>query len=320
VLRRENWSGIKLIGCSAPMGDRAALDDAKRELAPFQPEHRDGLLHLCPCESCAEKFIVDIAVKFNTRKLLIESAPRLATMQHSFERVWKAARNLADELEGMDDYSRDYLINLDDFDRLYFGRLYQASAASKLPSPETDEHEASDGVFVETLLSLANYVSARSKHLAENCHVSAPIVDKGGDTNVIKQRFGSAGSYLVGWCWSAFENFQPETATATDNGPFVRFVNAVYSYATGEIEENSTLLNWIKKLAKPHRQYYRCLRHYGRLESELEDLQADAATVASGARIIELKNEMEIALQALSEATRALNRELAGVGKIPMPT
>lgn len=314
MLRLENWSNIKLAGSTAPKGDREDLENAKRELAPFRSEHRDDLLYLCPCEKCVEKLILDIAVKFNARNLLIQGAPRLKTMQDSIQRVSDAARTLAYTLIELDDYCRDYLVELDDVDQVHLGRLYQKAAASKLPTPETNDSPASNGLFAETLLSLADYVSMRSGDL-RGWRPSESVVDRGGNTNVIKRTFGPGGAYLVSWCWAAFENCRPETATASENGPFVRFVNAVYSYATGEIEENSTLLNWIKKLAKPLRQHDRCLQRFGGLESELEDLRAKAPTAASKLRIAELESEMEIAKEAMFEATQAVSQTI--LGKVP---
>ncbi|MDI3561131.1 hypothetical protein [Bradyrhizobium sp. Arg816] len=316
---RERWSTIKLSGSSAPKGDRDALESAKKELGPFRAEHRDDLLYLCPCEECVEKFIIDIAAKFNARKLLIESAPRQKAMQQSFQRVSDAARNLAIALIELDDYSRIHLIEPDEIDRPYLERLYQAAAASKLPTPETEDAPATNGPFVETLLKLDSYVSLRSRSLA-SWNVSEPVVDRGGNTNVVKQWFGPAAAYLVSWCWIAFENCRPDTATGSENGPFVAFVNAVYSYATDQIEENSTLLHWTKKLAKPLRHHDRCLRRYGQIETELEDLRAKAFTQEVGAPIVELERELEIAKQALLDAAIALNQQIISPGKIPPPS
>jgi hypothetical protein len=287
----ESWSAIKLAR-SAPKGSLEALESAKKVLAPFELDHRDDLLHLCTCEKCIEKFIVDIATRFNAFKLRIESAPRKKIVIENLERVAEAARNLAYALGDLDDYSREYLVVLDEIDEVYFWRAYDAAAASKLPKPATEEEAASDGTFVETLLALDSYVSRRLRHLVGGTE-SGAAVDKGGNTNVLKHKFGPPAAYLVHWCWAAFENCKPGQATASENGPFVTFVNLVHEYATGNIEENQTLLNWIKKLIKLLRKHYLLLRKFSHLEDDLEALKAEPTTEESVARIVELEAEVE---------------------------
>lgn len=308
------WSSIK-VGPCAPKGNRDDLEAAKRQLRPFRSEHLDGLLHLCPCEPCAEKWIVDIAARFNRQKLLIQHAPRPKAMVQAFQEISDAASRLASSLIQLDDYSRDYLVNLDTFDAAVFGRSYASAAAHALPTPETEENGATDGLFAETLLKLASYVSRRSEHLIEGNGVKG-AVDKGGNTNVLKRRFGPVAIYLVDSCWDAFENQRPGMATATEGGPFVTFVNAVYSYATGAIEENSTLQNWIKKRVKLHRHHIRCLRQYWQIETELHQLQ-ELASEATRSSILELEQRLAKALEEIGVAGRALNAQVFGSGKLP---
>ena len=308
------WSNIK-VGPCAPKGNREDLEAAKRQLGPFRSEHLDGLLHLCPCEICAENWIVDIATRFNRQKLLIEHAPRPKAMRQAFQDISDAANRLASSLIQLDDYSRDYLVNLDTFDAVEFARSYASAAADALPTPETEEKAASDGLFAETLLKLARYVSRRSEHLIEQNGVNG-TVDKGGNTNVLKRRFGPVAIHLVDPCWAAFENQRPGAATATEGGPFVTFVNAVYSYATGAIEENSTLQNWIKRRVKLHRHHIHCLRQYWQIETELDQLR-ELASEATRTSILELEQKLAKALEEVGVAGRALNAQVFGPGKLP---
>jgi hypothetical protein len=116
--------------------------------------------------------------------------------------------------------------------------------------------------------------------------------DRGGNTNLMKERFGPPTWHIVKNCWYFFENCRPGEATASDTGPFLKFVNSVYEYATGEIEENSTLLNWIKKLARPLRHHDKLLQKLGPLEVELDDLKLDPQTPERETRITQLETQL----------------------------
>ena len=263
------WSRFEHRGRSDPKGNRDALVRAKEVLGPLGSEHQDHLLYLCPCDRCVEGNIVDIATQINARMHLMEGAPRKKTVAKNLRRVSEAASNLAEALVGLDDYSREYLTVLDAPDRIGpIVNAYDAAAAGTLPRPETEQEPASDGRFVETILGLERYVTMRLEWLT-GCDESE-AADKGGNTNLLKEGLSPQGWYIVRRCWIVFENCRPGEATSSETGAFAAFVNAVYEYATGETEENSTLLNWTKKLAKPLRRHDVLLQKLGSHELELE--------------------------------------------------
>ncbi len=146
-------------------------------------------------------------------------------------------------------------------------KAYEAAAANTLPQPETEEL-ASDGRFVETVRALEHHVTMRLEWLTGDDQ--SETEDKGGNTNLLKEQFGPQAWYIVRRCWIVFENCRPGEATASESGAFAAFVNAVYEYATGKTEENSTLLNWTKKLAKLLRRHDTLLEKLGTHEAELE--------------------------------------------------
>lgn len=300
------WSRIKHRG-STPKGDRDALERAKKVLGLVGAEHKDHLLYLCPCSRCVEENIVDIATKFNARTLLMEGAPRKKTVAKNLRRVSEAASSLADALVGLDNYSREYLGVLDDLDRIRpMVNAYEAAAASTLPKPETEQEPASDGRFVETLVALERYVSLRLEWLT-GCDASEAAVDKGGNTNLLKEELGPQAWYIIRRCWIVFENCRPGEATSSETGAFAAFVNAVYEYATGETEENSTLLNWTKKLAKLLRRHDVLLQKLGSHEVELEDLKGGPSTAEREARIAELDAEIPNIRRQVVDAFLATN-------------
>jgi hypothetical protein len=268
-------------------------------------QHQNQLRHLCPCSRCVEENIVDIATKFNARGLLMQGAPRKKTVADDLRRVSEAASNLANALVGLDNYSREYLLVLDELDRIRpILNAYNAAAASALPKPETEQGPSSDGRFVETLMALQHYVSLRLKRLT-GCDSSETVVDRGGSTNLLKEELSPQGWYIIQCCWIAFENCRPGEATSSQDGKFVAFVNAVYEYATGQTEENATLVNWAKKLAKPLRHHDRLLEKLGAHEVELEHLQGEPSTAEREARIVELDLEIPNIRQQVVDALLA---------------
>ena len=101
-------------------------------------------------------------------------------------------------------------------------------------------------------------------------------------------------------------------ATASETGPFPQFVNCVYEYATGEIEENSTLLNWIKKLARLLRHHDKLLQKLGPLEVELDELKLDPQTPEGDARIAQLEAQLPALREEVVNALVATNHRNFG--------
>jgi hypothetical protein len=304
---RERWSLMKFRGKDAPAGSAEAFERAKEELGPFTFNHEPKLLTLCPCETCVEESIRDLAIEFNRRRLIIDGAPRSKNVADNLTRVALAADELADALKSLDDYSRDKLLiptkYLDDQDEIV--RLYKAAGGMDLPTPETAEKAASDGAIVQRLLSLEEYVSYRIDRFTSWRGFDAPV-DKGGNTNLLKERYGPPAWWLVKGAWIIFENCKPGVAKGAEDSSFHCFVNHIYEYATGETEENSTLLNWIKKLARSLRYHDVLLQQLGPLEVELDDLKLDPPTPERDARISQLETELPMLRQKVVDALLAL--------------
>jgi hypothetical protein len=304
---RERWSLMKFRGKDAPAGPFEALESAKAELGPFTFEHEPKLLTLCPCERCVEDSIRELATEFNRRRLIIDGAPRSKNVADNLTRVALAAGELAEALKLLDDYSRDELLiptkYLDDRDPI--ARLYNEAHGVDLPTPETAEKAALDGAIVQRLLALEEYVSYRLDRFTSWRGFDTPV-DKGGNTNLLKERYGPPAWWMVRHAWIVFENCRPGQAKSTEDSPFHRFVNHIYEFATGETEENSTLLNWIKKLARALRYHDALLERLGPLEVELDDLKLDPPTPERDARISQLSAELPALRQRVVDALLAL--------------
>jgi hypothetical protein len=310
----ERWSRFRYQGRDQPKGSPDALRRAKIALGPLTLEHEPRLQVLCPCENCIEQNIRDVAAEFNARRLLIEGAPRKKTVADNMRRVRDGARFFAETLVALDDYSRDRLLIPSKF--LEYddsrSRLYKRAQGMDLPKPETAETAASDGPLVEQLRALAEYVDRRLEEFTGWDEEEGVSFDRGGNTNLMRERFGPPTWHIVKSCWYFFENCRPGEATASDTGPFLHFVNCVYEYATGEIEENSTLLNWIKKLARLLRHHDKLLQKLGPLEVELDDLKLDPHTAERDRRIAQLEAQLPDLREEVVNALVATNHRNVG--------
>ncbi|MGN8546467.1 hypothetical protein ACQPTN_17050 [Bradyrhizobium sp. 13971] len=249
---------------------------------------------------------MEIATEYNARKMLIDGAPRRRLVVQNLRGAAEATSNLVAALVALDDYSREQLLELSDLDRILPTLdLYEAAAANKLPRPETETEPAQDGLWIGKLRALERYLSWRLERFA-GLDDDAPV-DRGGKTNVVRDQFGAPAWFIVRYCWIIFENCRPGVATASEDGPFLRFVNHVHEYATGEIEENSTLHNWTKRLARPLRHHDQLLEKLGSHESELENLKADLPTPDGNARIAQLEAELPSLRKRVVDAYLALS-------------
>jgi hypothetical protein len=285
---------MRILGEDAPVGSSEVLAKAKAELAPFTCKHEPKLQVLCRCEKCVEESIRKLATWFNRRRRLNATAPRSKDVVKNLGRVALAASELAEALSSLDDYSRRILrapTKYLDHDEDPGVSLFKESGGVDLPTPETQESAASDGTTVQRLLALGKYVSHRLYYF-EQSRGPESLVDKGGNTNLFKERHGPPAWMLVRVAWSIFENCKSGEATGTDGGRFHRFVNHTYEFATGETEENSTLLNLTKRFARRLRHHDQLLQKLGMQEGELEDLKFEPPSAENEARTLQLEKEI----------------------------
>lgn len=177
---------------------------------------------------------------------------------------------------------------------------------------QTAKTPACDGLLVERLRALAEYVDRRLEEFTGWDEEETASFDRGGNTNLMKERFGPPAWHIVKGCWYFFENCRPGKATASETGLFLQFVNCVYEYATGEIEENSTLLNWIKKLARLLRHHDKLLQKLAPLEVELDELKLDPQTPERDAHIARLEAQLPALRKEVVVALVATNHRNLG--------
>src|SRR5207245_2458013 len=160
--------------------------------------------------------------EFNARRLVIDGAPRKKTVVDNLLRLREATRLFAEALVVLDDYSRGRLLLsskfLEDDDPIT--RMYKMAQGMDLPRPETEEVVASDGPLVERIRAMEQYVDWSLSGFTSWEEEDAPI-DRGGNTNLAKERFGPPAWFLVRHCWIFFENCWPGEATGSETGPFL---------------------------------------------------------------------------------------------------
>lgn len=255
-----------------------------------------------------------MAEEYNAEVIILEGAPRVKTVEGNLRRARDAAKALGDALAGLDDYSRGWLeipapmleYRKGPYDSPYL-RGYETARGMHLPTPER-ERPASDGNIVEQMRALESYINEGltrfvKKHARDN---------KGGNTNLILKETGAPAYNFVLDGWSYFENHRPGEATASENGPLLQFLNCVYEFATGEVDENSTIHNWAKKIARPKRRERELWEEGDRLQAEQDELYSKPPTPESRARVAAIQDRIRVVGKALPEAIAELShRKLA---------
>jgi hypothetical protein len=142
-----------------------------------------------------------------------------------------------------------------------------------LPVPGGDDEWDNQSPWIERLEGLSRYANETlgafliSKGIDD---VEKP--DKGGNTNLFKEDFGSARWQFVSQAWHSFEAFKPGMSSGTEGGPFHLFLLDVFEYATGlDPEEHSKLMPYIKQVVPVNRKQAELTkREYALIEEQAE--------------------------------------------------
>lgn len=231
-----------------PAGTAEALAEAKAELGPFSSRHVAD--EVCLCEKCAEMRITQLAKRFNKLRFASKGAPRAGHVTRNLENVAIKSRQLATCLSSLDDYSRDWLLRPrapsagGPDPRL----LHKNARAADLPPPSSVAN--GDGELVVQLNALAQYARLMVEEFEKWSALNTPfpLNDRGGNTNMITQWYGTASEALVIGAYHIYEDFRPGKARTTEDGSFHTFINQVFLYATGRRKGQSSLYTQIKRL------------------------------------------------------------------------
>jgi hypothetical protein len=261
-----------------PAGPFECFEQAIGGLAPISTMHQEldsARWRWCLCVRCASDEVQRLAIEYNQNRLLAQNAPRTKTVIDCANEIERLADQLRCAILKMDDYSRKAFLDYGGYAATRDLPAY-AGYLNDFPRDEDEDGiEFDEGPVAESLRDLrdgARRVSAAfRKSRGVGRHEPA---DKGGNTNLFKEGFGSPDRNLVIGGWKIYERFKPKQAKGTENGDFHEFLKNVFEYATGlDPEDHSSLASWLKALASLLRQRDELLETYIAAESDLRYLE-----------------------------------------------
>jgi hypothetical protein len=265
----RRWTTKLKAGDAEPRGSADCLKRAVENLGPFKRRLKVDAERFGPWSGfgvgipLSEEYAIEqvkiLAHNFNQQTALERDAPRSKDVVEELQKLETLAGELARYMRSLNDMTRHRLHTAGSGIDVFLS--YWATTSSRqadvhgLPKPGGDRSD-DNCPWVQRLEALSEYAGQTvngfliSKGIED---VDRP--DKGGNTDLFKEAFGSARWSLVNQGWHIFETFKPGTSTGTDHGPFHRFLLDVFKYATGDDSEDSTkLMPWIKHVVKANRQ------------------------------------------------------------------
>ena len=307
-----HWS-FKLANADAalPVGSFEHFEQALHCLGPISSLHQEldpADWRHCVCIRCAGDEIQRLAVEYNENRILNRDAPRAKHVVNQAHLIQRSAEQLLDAILGMDDYCRKAFRDYGHHNEVGDLPVYAGYFDDGLPDPEDD----SGSLWVQNLLGLRNAAMRVSTTFKQRRGAKQyEPADKGGNTNLFKENFGSPDRNLVIAGWRTFEKFRPKQAKGTEHGAFHEFLKHVFEYATGlDPEEYSSLSSWMKALASLLRQKDDMFDKYIAAEAELRFLKADP--VADISRQREVAYQMSVVSADLEDINLLLKEARPG--------
>ena len=274
---------------AGPKGKPACLKKAQRWLGP----------------NCKEGDVYEIAFIYNSHRIAAAAAPRPNIPGERLAAVAKKADELRELISGLGDIER-VLFELAGQVKEVPRDLYRRANGKWLPASSVVSRPVSESKWIAQLRALSEL--SREVGAIYDRKVGP---DVGGRTNVHKKLFQSPEEVLVKHAWYLFERYRPGQATTTEGGPFHRFVQEIYEYATGKGADESgapTLSTKIKQMLKPLRDYEHnalLLKHAEELGAKILSKLASTATEEEfNASVQELKEAVGKIDPAASEALK----------------
>jgi hypothetical protein len=278
---------------AGPKGNPVLLKKAQRCLGP----------------DCKQDDVYEIAVIYNSHRLAAAAAPRPNIPRERLAAVAKKADELRELISGLGDIERVLYELAGQIKEVPRG-LYKQAKAEWLPVSSAVSRPVSESKWIAQLRGLADL---SREVLAVYDRKFGP--DVGGRTNVHKKLFQSPEEVLVKHAWYLFERYKPGQATTTEGGPFHRFVQQIYEYATGKGADEDgapTLSTKIKQMLKPLRDY----QHNVLLLKQAEELSAKMLSkLASTATVEELNASMQELREAVGKIDPGASQALKNAAK-----
>jgi hypothetical protein len=285
------WTATCTDQACEPAGPSEAALRAIKLLGPFKYKtDEEAYQHPRPRYGCgmrvSEELAIDrvytLATMFNGIQVLTDGAPRRKDIVQRLDKLEQAAAAFADVLESLDDVTRQRLQTAGTGIGLYRewfpNDLMTKANVDGLPRPSSADENTQCQWLIQ-LRALSQYAGAvRTNFLMSKGIDNPDQVDRGGNTNLIKEDFGSARYQLVHQGWHVYDMFRPDEATGTEGGPFHLFLCAIFEFATGELaEERSKLMPLVKRTCTLNRELKALYRRENELLLELNSLPPNEA-------------------------------------------
>jgi hypothetical protein len=263
------WTAICTEQDCEPVGPIEAAQRAINLLGPFKYRTRDEANRHEPPPNgsrirVSQEFAVErvyaLATMFNGVQILTDGAPRRKDIVESLDKLEHAAAAFADVLESLDDITRHRLqtggTGIGLFRKYFSNDLMKKANVDGLPRPSSAGEEKTQCQWISQTRALSQYAGAVRTNFLMSKGIDDPDrVDRGGNTNLIKEDFGSARYQLVQEGWHVYDLFKPDEQTGTEGGPFHLFLCAIFEFATGQLaEEHSKLMPLVKKACNFNRE------------------------------------------------------------------
>jgi hypothetical protein len=300
--KSDRWTGFVEEREMAPKGPDRCLHQALERLGPFRHKTQAEAekagpwneMGLAASRELAVERVIGLAFDYNRHTEQNAHAPRIKDVVERITKLEILAGELARVIEGLDDMSRFYLqtggTGITGYPAPCVIPLMEDADYSRLPRPERGRTQ---GDWVSKLDSLSRYASFCLKNLLECKGIdSIDRADVGGNTNLLKEIAGSPEWGLVLGGWYVYDLFKPDTATATDGGPFHLFLMDVFEFATRKEPVESRLVPMIKKIVVAQRRFKEIAKCEKVLRRELDDLEAEDFRYRDPDRAAEIQTEL----------------------------
>jgi hypothetical protein len=286
-----------------PVGPIEAAQRAINLLGPFKYKTYDEANRHEPPPNgsrirVSEEFAVErvytLAMMFNRVQILTDGAPRRKDIVEGLDKLELAAAALADVLDSLDDITRHRLqtggTGIGSFRKYFSNDLMKNANVDGLPRPSSAGEEKTQCQWISQTRALSQYAGAvRTNFLLSKGIDDPDRVDRGGNTNLMKEDFGSARYQLVQDGWHVYDLFKPDEQTGTEGGPFHLFLCTIFEFATGQLpEEHSKLMPLVKKACNVNRELKVLRLRENKLQREFNRL---LPTRANQPRLCEIEQE-----------------------------
>lgn len=252
------WSEADL----APRGSPKAAARAVELLGPFKPGNELEMRgDLFASRELAESHVQNLAREFNGVEWLAKGAPRLKHVIDELNEIQNDAAKLAERLTSLNHITRRYLHTagggFDDFAKFVKDWAYDNAFPESLPRPAGPTDDGNNCKWITALTALSQYAAlVRTNVLATRGIRGLEKADRGGNTNLVKEKYGPPRQFLAREAWYVYDSFRPDEATATVGGGFHLFVCEVFEYATGKQADSdgNDLMRFIKKICVVNRR------------------------------------------------------------------